>query len=104
MIKFRVYKKKLQWKIIRENSNVKYLCTSTSHGISGIQNLKNDIRGIHNLFTREIQRALGLDDSNGNQNVITSVGSISKKNNIASAAHFFVHFFAITAQQRRENE
>lgn len=79
MIKFRVYKKKLQWKIIRENSNVKYLCTSTSHGISGIQNLKNDIRGIHNLFTREIKGVLRFDEGDGNKNVITSIGSKGKK-------------------------
>ena len=66
--------KKLQWKIIRENSNVKHLCTSTSHGIPGIQNLKNDIRGIHNLLTREIQGVLRFDDGDGKKNIVTSIG------------------------------
>ena len=41
-------------------------------------------------------------DGDGKENVKKAIGLISKKNNNARASRFFVHFFAVPAQLRRE--
>ena len=41
-------------------------------------------------------------DGDGKENVKKAIGLISKKNNNSRASRFFVHFFAVPAQLRRE--
>jgi len=43
------------------------------------------------------------EDSNGNEDVKKAIGFLRKDNKFAHASRFFVHFFAVTAQLRREN-
>ena len=46
---------------------------------------------------------LSNDDSDVNENVKKAIGLDWQNNNFARASRFFLHFFAVTAQLRREN-
>ena len=47
--------------------------------------------------------ACGVDDGDGNKDVIKAIGLLRKNNTFARASRFFVHFFAVLARLRREN-
>ena len=47
--------------------------------------------------------SLSNDDGDVNENSIKAIGLGWQNNNFARPSHFFVHFFAVTAQLRCEN-
>ena len=50
-----------------------------------------------------ILQSAGNDDGDGNENGKKSNRFIQQNDNFARAAHFSVHFFAVTTRLRREN-
>ena len=47
--------------------------------------------------------SLSNGDGNDNENGTKAIGLDQQNNNFARASRFFVHFFAVTARERRKN-
>ena len=62
-----------------------------------------DFTEAFDTVSHEILGSVSNDDGDGNENGKKNNRFIRQNNNFARTAHFFVHFFAVTARKRREN-
>ena len=62
-----------------------------------------DFTETFDTVSQAILQSEGNDDGDGNEKRQKSNRFIQQNNNFARAAHFSVHFFAVTTRLRREN-